>query len=52
MATTRDEKAVNITPAGSDQPPALSEKYDEKVGGVHEIGLDRIDSEEAQVIEG
>lgn len=51
MATTKDEKTVNITPAGGDQP-ALSEKYDEKVGGVKEIGLDRIDSEEAQVIEG
>lgn len=52
MATTKDEKAASIAPVGSDQAPALSEKYDEKTGGVREIGLDRIDSEEAQVIEG
>lgn len=52
MATTRDEKAVNITPAGSDQAPASPTKYDEKIDGIHEVGLDRMDSEEAQVLEG
>ncbi|EAA32547.2 hypothetical protein GE21DRAFT_5522 [Neurospora crassa] len=52
MATTRDEKAVNITPAGSDQASASPAKYDEKIDGIHEVGLDRMDSEEAQVLEG
>ena len=53
MATTKDEKTVNISPVESDQArPPSSEKYDEKTGGVHEIGLARIDSEAAPVIEG